>query len=191
MDYLLDSTLQSSGKYTRINVRLLDLRAGSDVVWARRFDREVDDVLVLQGEIAAETAAQIDLELLLREGERRISGEAGETTAFDLTLRAIPAIYRLEPSGFHAAGELLEAAVAMEPGSATAHAWWAYWHLFLVGQAWAKDPVAAALRAGELRNGLSRLIRVTLVRWHWSVMSAASCTNGPRRHVPCMSVRSR
>ncbi len=38
----------------------------------------------------------------------------------------------------------------MEPGNAAAHAWWAYWHLFLVGQAWAKDPVAATLRAGEL-----------------------------------------
>ena len=95
----------------RIIVRLLDLHAGSDVIWARRFDRELDDVLMLQGELAAEVAAQIDPELLLREGERRGAGEPGESTAFDLTLRAIPSIYRLEPSGFHAAGELLAAAV--------------------------------------------------------------------------------
>ena len=79
-----------------------------------------------------------------------ISSEPGEPTAFDLTLRAIPAIYRLEPAGFHAAGELLAAAAAMEPGNAAALAWWAYWHLFLVGQAWAKDPGGATLRAGEL-----------------------------------------
>ncbi len=38
----------------------------------------------------------------------------------------------------------------MEPDNATSNAWWAYWHLFLVGQAWARDPVAAAQRAGEL-----------------------------------------
>ena len=76
--YLLDSTLQRSGKRMRIIVRLLDLHAGSDVIWARRFDRELDDVLMLQGELAAEVAAQIDPELLLREGERRISGEPGE-----------------------------------------------------------------------------------------------------------------
>jgi tetratricopeptide (TPR) repeat protein len=148
--YLLDSTLQRSGKRVRIIVRLLDLFAGSDVIWARRFDRELDDVLMVQGELAAEVAAQIDPELLLREGERRISGEPGEATAFDLTLRAIPAIYRLDPIGFHTAGDLLSAAAAMEPGNAAAFAWWAYWHLFLVGQAWAKDPGGAKLRAGEL-----------------------------------------
>ncbi len=149
-DYLLDSTLQCSGERMRIIVRLLDLHQGSDVVWAHRFDRKVDDVLRLQGEIAAETAAQIDPELLLREGERRMSQGAAASTAFDLTLRAIPAIYRLEPTGFRAAGELLASAAAMEPGSAAAHAWWAYWHLFLVGQAWAEDPAGATRRAGEL-----------------------------------------
>ena len=149
-DYLLDSTLQRSGRRIRVIVRLLDLRTGSDVIWAHRFDREVDDVLALQEEIAAEVAAQVDPELLLREGDRRISADPRNFTAFDFTLRAIPAIYRIEPRGFHAAGELLAAATAMEPGNAAAHAWWAYWHLFLVGQAWADDPDGATRRAGEL-----------------------------------------
>ena len=67
--FVLDSTLQRSGSRIRIIVRLLDVRAGGKVTWVRRFDRELDDVLTLQGEIAAETAAQIDPELLLREGE--------------------------------------------------------------------------------------------------------------------------
>jgi len=33
----------------RVIVRVLDLQAGSDVVWARRFDREINDPLMLQG----------------------------------------------------------------------------------------------------------------------------------------------
>ena len=45
---------------------------------------------------------------------------------------------------------MLAAALAIEPGNAAAHAWWAYWHLLLVGQGWATDPVAATQRAGEL-----------------------------------------
>ena len=79
-----------------------------------------------------------------------IAADAEQPTAFDLTLRAIPAIYRLEPKGFHAAGKSLAAATALDQGHAAAHAWWAYWHLFLVGKAWAKDPRAATFRAGEL-----------------------------------------
>jgi DNA-binding SARP family transcriptional activator/TolB-like protein len=149
-DYVLDSTVQRAGQRARIIVRLFDLHAGRNIVWARRFDREVDDVLMIQGDIAAETAAQIDLELLLREGQRRSTTDRAEATALDLTLSAVPAIYRLERSAFHTAGELLDAAVAMEPDNAAAHAWWAYWHMFLVGQAWAKDPLAATTRAGDL-----------------------------------------
>jgi len=152
VDYLLDSTMQCSRRHMRIIVRLLDLHAGSNVIWAQRFDREVDDALAVQGEIAAETSAQIDPELLMREGERRTADGSQEMSAFDLTLRAIPSIYRLEPSSFHAAGDLLAAAVALEPGSAAAHAWWAYWHLLLVGQAWADEPFAATARAGELAD---------------------------------------
>lgn len=133
----------------RMIVRLLDLRAGNEVIWARQFDRELTDVLDVQSQLAAQLAAQIDPELLLREGARRIAS-LEQATAFDLTLSAIPAIYRLEPGSFHAAGELLASAAAMDPGIAAAHAWWAYWHLFLVGQAWAKDPESATQRAGQL-----------------------------------------
>jgi DNA-binding SARP family transcriptional activator len=150
LDFLLDSTLQRSSSHIRVIIRLLDVRAGGKVVWARRFDREIDDPLKLQGEIAAETAAQIDPELLLRAAECLVSHDRDEPTAFGLVLRAIPAIYRLEASGFHAAGATLAAALTIEPSNAAAHAWWAYWHLLLVGQGWAKDPVRATLRAGEL-----------------------------------------
>ena len=191
LDFLLDSTLQRSGNRIRIIVRLLDVRAGGKVIWARRFDREVDDVLILQGEIAAETAAQIDPELLLREGERLVSRGPCEPTAYDLVLRAIPAIYRLEPSGFQAAGDMLAAALAIEPGNAAAHAWWAYWHVLLVGQGWAGDPVAATRRAGELAERAVTLDPATRGLWRWSGTSAASCTSVPRRRVPCTNVRSR
>jgi DNA-binding SARP family transcriptional activator/TolB-like protein len=150
VDFLLDSTLQRSGSRIRIIVRLLDVRSGGKVAWARRFDREADDVLTLQGEIAAETAAQIDPELLLCEGERLVSRGLEEPTTYDLVVGAIPALYRLEPSGFQAAGERLASALAIEPDNAAAHAWWAYWHVLLVGQGWATDPVAATRRAGEL-----------------------------------------
>jgi DNA-binding SARP family transcriptional activator/tetratricopeptide (TPR) repeat protein len=150
LDYLLDSTLQRSGNLIRIIVRLLDVRAGGKVAWVRRFDRELDDVLTLQGEIASETAAQIDPTLLLCEGQRLAASGMREPKAYNLIMRAIPAMYRLEPSGFHAAGESLAAAVATDPNNAAAHAWWAYWHVLLVGQGWASDPPASVQRAGGL-----------------------------------------
>jgi DNA-binding SARP family transcriptional activator len=149
-DLLLDSALQRSGSRIRVIIRLLDIRAAGSVVWASRFDREMTDVLTLQGEIAATTVARLDPELLINEGYRPVSGISQKPTAHDLILRAIPPIYRLEASGFRAAGELLAAAAAMEPGNAAAYAWWAYWHVCLIGQGWTEDPDAATRRAGEL-----------------------------------------
>ena len=40
IDFLLDGTVQRAGNRLRVSMRLLDLRAGNQVVWSRRFDRE-------------------------------------------------------------------------------------------------------------------------------------------------------
>ena len=152
-------------------------------IWARRFDRDLSDVLTLQGEIAAETAAQIDPELLLREGESQSLTSRGprEPTAYSLTLRAIPAIYRLEPSGFQAAGEMLAAALAIEPDNAAAHAWWGDWHVLMVGQGWATIRQLRPSAQVIWQNGPSRWIRRMRGLWRWRGTSAASCADARRR----------
>ena len=150
LDSLLDGTVQRGGGRVRVMVRLLDLRAAGEVIWARRFDRAAGDILTLQDEIAAETAAQVDPELLLREGRRASSQPPRDAKAYDLLLRAIPAVYRLEEAEFRAAGETLAAAAALDPDYASVQAWWAYWHLCLLGQGWANEPGAAMARAGQL-----------------------------------------
>ena len=71
-------------------------------------------------------------------------------TAYDLMLRAIPLIGRLERGPFMQAGEYLARAIEMEPDYAAAHAWYAYWNTFLIGQDWADDPEGATERAGQL-----------------------------------------
>ena len=49
IDFLLDGTVQPVGQPVRITIRLLDLRAGNQVVWARRFDRQLNDILTPAG----------------------------------------------------------------------------------------------------------------------------------------------
>jgi len=150
LDFVLNGTVQRSGNRVRIIVRLTDVHAGGELVWADRFDREIDDLLDLQEEIAAQTVARIDLELLLHESKRADIRRAEVPRARDLLVRAIPTIYRLEQSEFRSAGEMLQDSLAIDPGNASAHAWLAYWHLFQVGQGWAVDPVSATTRAAEL-----------------------------------------
>ena len=107
-------------------------------------------MLSLQDELAAEVVAQIDSEMLLVEARRSNSRGSGDATAYDLLLRSIPLIGRMERESFMLAGQHLAAAIELEPDYAAAYAWYAYWHVFLVGQDWADQPKAIMEKAGSL-----------------------------------------
>ena len=150
IDFLLDGAVQRSRNKLRITLRLLDLRADNQVVWARRFDRVADDLLSVQEDIAGEVAAQIDPVMLLIQAKRAASHPGYCTSAYQLILCALPLITRLERDGFMRAGEFLARAIALEPEQASAHAWHAAWHVLLVSQGWATDTRAAGDRASCL-----------------------------------------
>ena len=152
LDFLLDGSIQRFGTRLRVTLRLVDLRNGNQVVWARRFDRQAHDLLTLQDEVAAEVVAQIDPEILMIESRRAAHRPPQDATAYDLLLRALPLVTRFERAQFMQAGELLSQAVAKEPDYAAAHAWRAYWLVFLAGQGWAGEDdevMASAARHAE------------------------------------------
>ena len=154
LDFLLEGSMQraqtADGPMLRLSVRLLDLREGGIVAWSGRFEHAAEDIFALQDRMAGEIAAQLDPELMLREGARMAARKAVDPSAYELVLRAVPAIYRLDQDSYMEAGRLLERAVDLARDYATAHAWLAYWHLFLVGQGWVTDRETPVRRAGEL-----------------------------------------
>lgn len=150
LDFLLDGSVQRVGNRLRVTVRVIDLRDGNQVVWARRFDRQSRDLLTMQDEIAAEVVAQVDPEILLIEAKRVSARPVLDATAYDMVLRSLPLIWRMERTPYMAARDYLMQAIALDPESASAHAWYAVWHVFYVGQGWAEDPAAALGEAGRL-----------------------------------------
>jgi DNA-binding SARP family transcriptional activator/TolB-like protein len=150
LDFLVNGSIKRERNRLRITVQLLDLRAGNQVVWANSFDRQANDLLSLQDEIAAEVVAQIDPQILLIEARRSSSRTPVDANAHDLMLRAIPLIFRMERGPYMMAGQYLAHAIELEPDYAAAHAWYAYWHIFLVGQGWADNPDTMMEQAGDL-----------------------------------------
>jgi len=156
LDLLLDGTIQRVGAKLRIAVRLLDLRHGGEVAWAGRFDGEDDDALALQDEVAAQVAARIEAQVTVQEAFRAAARPAESATAYDLMLRAFPAMQRMEREPFMAAEEFLRHAIELQPDFAAAHAWLAAWHLLLMLQGWA-EPAELAEEAGRLADRAVRL----------------------------------
>ena len=150
IDFLLDGTIQRGPDRIRVSLRLLDLRAGNQIVWSGRFDRDGDDLLRLQDEIAAEVVAQIDPEILMVEANRAASRPASEPTAYDLSLRALALSNRVEKKSYLQAGDLLRQALALEPDYVAALGAMAQWLAILLGQGWAADPAASIAEASRI-----------------------------------------
>lgn len=147
LDVLLSGSVQRAGGRVRLSLRLADAAPGGRLLWSERFDADAADLLALQDEAAARVVARLDPELLLIESRRAAERRAAGPDAYDLLLRAIPALSRLDHAEFLAAGEALAEAARRDPGFAAAEAWRAYWHLLLVGQGWAADHAAALAEA--------------------------------------------
>ena len=150
LDCLLEGAVQESGSQLRISIRLLDLRTAGEVIWVGRFHRSAGDLLQVQEEIAADTAAQLEPRLLLWEGRRAITRNGPQATARELMSSAVLRLFRMERAGFEMAGAELEQALRLDPTNPTAIAWLAQWHLFALGQGWARDVAATTERAREL-----------------------------------------
>ena len=139
LDYLIDGTVQRGGERIRITPRLIDLRDGNQVVWTRRFDRALDDLLSVQDDVASETVAQVDPELLRLESRRAALVPLNEAAPWDLMLRALPGMSRSDRQQFIESGTALRRAIERQPDIAAAHTWQAYWCNFLVEHGWAEN----------------------------------------------------
>ncbi len=149
LDFVLDGMVQRVGRRLRITLRLVDLRDGNQIVWARRFDRQTSDLLTLQDEVAAEVTAQIDPEILAIESHRAAQRPTSDAAAYDLMLRALPGLSRLEREHFMQSGQWLRQAISLEPDFAAPYAWYACWLSLSIGQGWTKDPEATVSDAAH------------------------------------------
>jgi signal transduction histidine kinase/TolB-like protein len=150
LDFLVTGTLRTEANRISIQARLLNMRGSGELIWSRGFDSSLLDVLNLQERIAAETVAQIAPEVLVWEAETALLRPQINPSAYELMLRAIPAIYRLDQETFRAAGALLASSLKADPASAACHSWLAHWYLLLIGQGWAEDVADASHLAGQL-----------------------------------------
>src|SRR5205823_8377316 len=67
--YVLEGSVQRSGKQIRVNTQLIDAETGAHL-WAERFDRDIVDLFALQNEIAARLASALQSQLAIAESRR-------------------------------------------------------------------------------------------------------------------------
>jgi TolB-like protein len=117
VSYVVDGSLQRSGDRIRFNIRLVD--ASDDAqLWAERYDREIEDILVVQEDVARTVAATIGGRVEATRGRQRIDKTALES--YDCLLQAQALYYDFAKESNAMARELLERAIEIDPDNARA-----------------------------------------------------------------------
>jgi adenylate cyclase len=147
--YLLEGSIRKAGQRVRISGQVLEAATGAHM-WADRFDGEISEIFELQDRITASVVIAVEPSLRLAEIERARRKPTENLDAYDLYLRALPAINVYTRAGFAEAEGLLRRAVTLDPTYADALAALAECLVRMTVNGWAADKQASSAEAREL-----------------------------------------
>lgn len=108
--YVLEGSVQRSGKRIRVNVQLIDAESGKHL-WAERFEKPVVDLFDMQDEIVARLAQTLDAQLVVAEARR--AERSRNPDALELVFQGFACVYR-GPTPEHLT-QAFERALAIDP----------------------------------------------------------------------------
>lgn len=120
--YLVRGSLQRAGQRVRINVQLLDALAESHL-WGARFDRELEDVFLVQDEITSTLVSTLAGRV---EAARLVNARKAipdRMDAYDMLLRGKDHHHRYTAEDCRTCIDLFERAIQKDPDYALAHTW--------------------------------------------------------------------
>lgn len=117
--YLLYGSIRKAGQRVRISGQLFEAASAAHM-WADRFDGDMSEIFELQDRVTASIVIAVEPSLRLAEIERARRKPTESLDAYDLYLRALPAINAYTRGGFEEAEGLLRKAVTLDPNYADA-----------------------------------------------------------------------
>ncbi|HXV29657.1 MAG TPA: tetratricopeptide repeat protein, partial [Sinorhizobium sp.] len=128
--YVIEGSVRRSGSRIRITAQLLSGETGM-LLWAERYDRTLDDIFVLQDEIAGQITGTVEPELGIIEFAALRGQTAADMDAWNIYLKGLWHLYKFTLDDLKTAKNLFERAIGLEPSFAQAHARLAYVHIQL------------------------------------------------------------
>jgi len=116
--HILEGSVRKAGNRVRITAQLIKVADGYHV-WSENYDRELDDIFAIQDEISAAILQQLKAHLI---GEQSTAVSRTDSKAYELYLLASQRIYERNQASLQMASDLLNQAIAIDPGYAPAFA---------------------------------------------------------------------
>ncbi len=119
VETVLEGSVRKSGNRLRVSTQLVQVSDGFKL-WSETYDRQLEDVFAVQGEIAGSIADALRLELSSDPGTESVLGGTDNTEAYDFYLRGGQYRKQGTPEAREYARQMYERAVEVDPDYALA-----------------------------------------------------------------------
>jgi TolB-like protein/DNA-binding winged helix-turn-helix (wHTH) protein/Tfp pilus assembly protein PilF len=159
VDYVLEGSIRRANNRMRITAQLIQT-GDMTHLWAETYDRDVNDVLAIQSEVAMKIARSLTLALVR---PRSASGQSASFPAYELSLRAKFFREQATEESARKAIEYFQRAIAIDPSYAPAHAGLADCYRLLGAPGWEVEQPADLLR--RAKAGAQRALALDPQSW--------------------------
>jgi TolB-like protein/Tfp pilus assembly protein PilF len=121
VDAIVEGAVQRSGARVKITMQFVH-GASDHHIWAREYDRDLADVLKLQGEVARAVAEEIRIRITAEEGSRLASAQPIDPAAHEAYLLGRYHAWKMNDDDLKLAIGHFERAIQIDPQYAAAHA---------------------------------------------------------------------
>jgi len=170
---VLTGSVRIAGPSLRVRAQLIDIATGV-YLWSETFDRPMQDVFAIQEEIARNIVRTLRLQLSSGAEAALLARPHTSVSSYDYYLKGRYHLHRRTPDDLARGLQYFEAAVAVDPDSALAHAGLADAYVLLVDYGLLHPTKgvpkvrAAATRAIELDHTLADAYpSLAVIRAHW------------------------
>lgn len=144
--HILEGSVRKSGNRVRITAQLIKVDDGYHM-WSETYDREMNDIFVIQDEISAAILVQLKTQLL---GDQQLLTIQTDPRAYDLYLLAKQRIYDRTEASLKMAVKLLEEAVSIDENYAPSFAQLGVANLFLAERNYGTVPNMQAAKIARI-----------------------------------------
>ncbi|MDH3578570.1 MAG: hypothetical protein OEO71_12230 [Gammaproteobacteria bacterium] len=119
--YLVEGTMQRIGDQIRLRLQLIDAEL-DELLWSDNYDRNLEDILVLQGEVARTVSDELGVELAQDERRRLTRTRKVNPEVYKLVVKGTYFAKQLDPVSIDRGLELLNQAISVDPREPLAYA---------------------------------------------------------------------
>ena len=143
--YVLEGGVRKSGNQVRVTARLVEAVSGRQL-WAKKYDRSLEDVFAVQDELTKEIVTALDVELISGERGRHQRSRVRNPEAREALYRGMAQFYKFNEANHSQAKAFFEQFMRLEPDSILGYVWQTQMCQVEIFMGWGED------RDSSLRN---------------------------------------